>query len=323
MKKIHALFAAAAFLAVLAALAPTYAYRQLAVIPTNLDAEVTAVSADGAPATYFSIPRLREMTSELSSVNAVRVDRAASKRASAELHRDALVMEAYACTDVAGQDCRAMRYPLSATLTTVAVDPRSGKALDWSGNSLTTQGTTDRDVAFAGYTVKLPFDAQRTTYPFWNGDLRKALPAVYAGTETLDGLRTYKYVQKVPTTDLGPLDLPGNLVGSREQTVAARLNQTGTTTLWAEPATGVIVSVSSTVDSYASVDGAKVLTVVDGTLSTPSSAVRATAGDYRWLARGLWALRLGVPVGAGVLSALTVVLALALLRRERRRTAAV
>lgn len=320
MKKINALFATAAFLAALAVLAPTYAYQRLAVIPSDLDAQVTAVSAPGEPATYFSIPRLREMTSYLSSVNVVRVDRAASDRASDELGRDALVVEAYACTDVAGKECRTMRYPLAATLTTVAVDPRTGEALDWSGNSLTTQGRTDHDVAFDGYVVKLPFDAQRTSYPFWNADLRKALPAAYAGTESLDGLRTYKYVQQIPATDLGPLDLPGDLVGRRAPTVEARLTEAGTTTLWVEPATGVIVSVSSTIDSYASIDGIKVLTVVDGTLSTPRAAVRDTAGDYRWLARGLWALRLGVPSGAGALAALTLGLAAFLLRRERRRT---
>jgi len=44
-----------------------------------------------------------------------------------------------------------------------------------------------------GLVNKWPFDAEKKTYPYWDGMLGEAVDAEYDGTETLDGLETYRY----------------------------------------------------------------------------------------------------------------------------------
>jgi hypothetical protein len=44
-----------------------------------------------------------------------------------------------------------------------------------------------------GLVNKWPFDAQKKTYPYWDGMLGEPVDAEYDGTETLDGLETYRY----------------------------------------------------------------------------------------------------------------------------------
>ena len=44
-----------------------------------------------------------------------------------------------------------------------------------------------------GLINKWPFDAQKKDYTYWDGLLGEAVDATYDGTETIDGLETYKY----------------------------------------------------------------------------------------------------------------------------------
>jgi hypothetical protein len=76
-----------------------------------------------------------------------------------------------------------------ATDRTTALAVNSGKYLP------------DDAVDHHGLINKWPFDAEKKTYPYWDGTAGKAVDAVYDRTEKLDGLETYVYkvaVQKVP-----------------------------------------------------------------------------------------------------------------------------
>lgn len=44
-----------------------------------------------------------------------------------------------------------------------------------------------------GLVNKWPFDAEKKTYPYWDGILGEAVDAEYDGTESIDGLATYRY----------------------------------------------------------------------------------------------------------------------------------
>lgn len=44
-----------------------------------------------------------------------------------------------------------------------------------------------------GLVNKWPFDAEKKTYPYWDGMLGQAVDAEYDGTEEIDGLETYRY----------------------------------------------------------------------------------------------------------------------------------
>src|SRR5262249_44179867 len=47
-----------------------------------------------------------------------------------------------------------------------------------------------------GYTLKLPFDTQKITYPWWDPTAKRAFPAKYVDEETLYGLKVYKFDSK-------------------------------------------------------------------------------------------------------------------------------
>lgn len=77
-----------------------------------------------------------------------------------------------------------------------------------------------------GLVNKWPFDAEKKTYPYWSGDVGKAVPAVYDRTEKVEGLECYVYV--VTLTDV-PIDIGG---------APGTLNSTAS--IYVEPVTGAI-----------------------------------------------------------------------------------
>ena len=99
--------------------------------------------------------------------------------------------------------------------TCLVIDDGSGEVpdcVDGQDDRLVTASTdvfaTDRSDAMAvndssylppsaeakeGLVNKWPFDAEKKTYPYWDGLLGEPVDATYDGTETLDGLETYRY----------------------------------------------------------------------------------------------------------------------------------
>lgn len=78
-----------------------------------------------------------------------------------------------------------------------------------------------------GLVNKWPFESEKKTYPYWSGDLGKAIPAVYDHTEKVEGLECYVYVATI--TD-APIDIAEGVPGT--------LNSTST--IYVEPLTGAI-----------------------------------------------------------------------------------
>lgn len=92
-----------------------------------------------------------------------------------------------------------------------------------------------------GLSFKFPFGTEEKDYSFYDLNVRKAVTARYDGTDTVQGLDTYRYVMDVSNTKIGEREVPGSLVGSAEPTVDASLYYQGKRTLWVEPVTGIIV----------------------------------------------------------------------------------
>lgn len=78
-----------------------------------------------------------------------------------------------------------------------------------------------------GLVNKWPFESEKTTYPYWSGDLGTTIDAVYDRTETLEGLKVYVY--KATITDAS-VDVAEGVPGI--------LNST--TEIYVEPLTGAI-----------------------------------------------------------------------------------
>ena len=96
-----------------------------------------------------------------------------------------------------------------------------------------------------GLVNKFPFDAQKKTYPYWDGTLGRAVDAVYESTEKVAGITTYKYVATV--TD-EPIEVAKDTPG----TYTSRVE------LYVEPKTGAIQQQTENQQRYLE-DGTQVL----------------------------------------------------------------
>jgi hypothetical protein len=160
---------------------------------------------------------------------------------------------------------------VSSSLNRLAFDRRTGILIDCCG---TTVGTKmNPHVSGQGYVW--PFNVQKQTYQVYNTTLLSTVPASYAGTATVDGLTTYKYVENIPATRAGTQTLPGSLVGQHgTQLVTLREYFRGTITAYVNPTTGAPVDEVSDQHLYlANNGGTPVLSVLSGEFVTKSSSV--------------------------------------------------
>lgn len=324
MKKIYALIAFATLLVSAGVLSRVYAYPTLAVIPLDTDVTVVAKSVEDTPATYFSIADLSEVTGSLTSVTRVRANTELTDDAREELDRDVVVFDTYSCSDPSdadddlGKDCRANSTPLSGELGRYALDQQTGELVEWSGARTESGGQSFEDVPFAGYTVKLPFNVQKQSYEMWDGGLQRTVTAEYVGETEFAGVKAYEFHTAVPATVLGELELPGSLAGSSEASVTADRVYTSSGVLIVEPESGLLIGGSSSVDSYAEIDGERVLTISKGEFAVAEEEAAAGAEDAADTGAQLRIVRVTGPLVAVTLGMLLLVLAIVLLVRRRR-----
>lgn len=80
-----------------------------------------------------------------------------------------------------------------------------------------------------GLVNKWPFDAEKKTYPYWDSMLGEAVDAEYDGTETIDGLETYRYHVLVEEQ---PAEVVTDVDGIYSQDKY----------IWIDPVTGAIIN---------------------------------------------------------------------------------
>jgi len=211
-----------AFLLVTGILLRTYVYDHVAVVPADAHA-ITTLRATGA--TYFDPARLTTRKGlRVTAISTLRGDVSAA-RGDTEVFDTFLAVQAYDGT------------PIQFVQSRLALDRHSGR-LVWccgahiGGNHL---------VRESGISVKFPFFSRKTTYPVFDADVARPVPAAYTGEETLDGIRVYRYVQVLPATQIGTRRVPPSVLGlpSRPELITVRRIEATTMTFWVEPVTGV------------------------------------------------------------------------------------
>jgi Porin PorA len=126
--------------------------------------------------------------------------------------------------------------------------------------------------------LKFGFDTQKQTYLYFDRTINKATPMNFKAVETIDGVQVYKFVQNIPATRIGTLEVPGNLVGSVAASVDAPEYYANVRTVWVEPVTGVIVKGSEQqLQTLRDVDGNDKVTLIAATLTFTDANVKASA----------------------------------------------
>ena len=92
-------------------------------------------------------------------------------------------------------------------------------------------------VPHEGLINKFPFDVQKKTYPFWDGDVGKAVDIDYKGTKELFGLTTYEFQYTV--TDVPILIAPDDPATPEDDAIPGIYENA--VTVYVDPKTGSIV----------------------------------------------------------------------------------
>lgn len=289
------------FLIAIAAFSKFYMYDRLAVVPFNTETTSIAATAPGADAEYLDIANgLKITTGPLRSVQIVKGDVDLSKKASKELDRDVAVWLTYSCTDVPSFDCASGKVPLSGTVDLVAFDRHTGETVDWKGSKSEADGEIISPAHFKGLYFKFPFDTQKKSYKFWEGTLQKPVDVKYVGEGKIEGLKVYNFEQKVDPIKTGTIDVPGDLVGSDEDTVTADRIYSGVRKYSVEPVTGVIVVGGESQDSYLELNGERVLTTTKASLEYTAENTKDTVNEYKGKAQLLSIVKTTLPLGGAI-----------------------
>ena len=201
---------------------------------------------------------------------------------------------------------------INATTDRVAWDRKTGEAVNCCDENVNGEPTKH-----VGLSYKFPFHSKKQTYQFFDTTAKKAYPMRYRGSQQLQGFTVYKYVQHVPSQQIGELELPGSLVGQpNTPSVKAPRYYDNIRTVWVEPLSGVIVKGQEKQhQALRDSSGNDAVTLIKVTLTFNEKTQRSQAklaDDARSQAAllGTW-----IPLGLLLLGIVVVVLGLVLLRQ--------
>ena len=168
---------------------------------------------------------------------------------------------------------------IQQTTRTFAFDRRTGQLVDCCGANVNGNASI-RQTGYSG--VVFPFGTQKQTYQVFNTTLNRPLPFVYAGTATVGGIQTYKFVENVPATQFTTQAVPGSMLGVKTAVVRAPLFDQEHVINYVDPETGALLNVNEhqTVTLHNPATGAQALVLYDADLTvTPASLSQIVALD--------------------------------------------
>ncbi len=268
-----------AFLIMAALLVKFYAHPNLATIPTNYES-TTALQANGA--TIFDAASLSPITTDLAISSYTIADSDVAKPADTVVwvNRTSIVN-----TGVPGATCdpavdaalpgcfqqSSERVPFDTQTGAAAPCPDCGSYVDQSYVDGDRYAVRQVDVTRSGQIYKAPFDMSTDDMQWWDSSIGEATTMKYVGTEDLDGLETYKYVQTIEPTQISTQDLPGTVFGVTDPTVTAATMYSMVRTIWFEPTTGSPIKRSENRNQYFDFEGQQVDAFVGTVEYTPET----------------------------------------------------
>ena len=276
-----------AFLLVAGILAVGYAPGVVKKIPLDVDT-TTIYSGEAA--------KIDPLTGAFDTkpVYAIRRTKADSKLSS----DDHVILEEQACAvfDTGGaRECVNGNDPdlITASLEIFALDRVSAVAVE-------DKNLPPDAIHPEGLVNKFPFDVEKKSYPFWDGDIGRAVDIEYVGEKTLFGLDTYEFSYNLNDE---PIDVAEGIPGTYSNVV----------TVYVDPKTGSIVKSGQDQQRYLD-DGTPVLDIqIAGTDETVKDAVDEAKTNGKMLTLLLTV----VPIIGFAGGALCLLAGLALIMRER------
>src|SRR5262245_7211340 len=104
----------------------------------------------------------------------------------------------------------------------VCVDRRNAEGQRTCAQQKIDDGTTvDTDLDQSGVAYKVPYNTECKDCMFFDVTLRKATPIEYDSDEKVNGLDTYKFIQRIDPTKIDTREVPASLMGATGGAITA------------------------------------------------------------------------------------------------------
>jgi hypothetical protein len=269
---------------------------------------ITKLSADNAR--YFSLGDLKVLTGNLDITVTTRGDVAEAKG-------DRVVWDQFtAVNDVTNNNPN-----ISLTLFHSAFNKYNGQGVTCCGASVDS-GSGAKPVQLQGQIFLFPFGVEKKTYKVFNTDTQKAFDAAFTGEDTVDGLRVYKFEQKIPPSVTETLSAPASVLGMTDPgDIQVDRVYDGVNTFWVEPTTGVPVKEEQQRHEVLKTpDGVERMPALIATAVFTPDTVSGLVQTARDNMSQITLIRTTIPLVALIVGLVLVAAGLLLLRRSAGRT---
>jgi Porin PorA len=286
-----------------AILLPTYVSPQIVKFPLN---ESTSAVLAGTGVTYFSQTKLTEETgATVRATYTIKGDPAAGSASTAVWNQTAAVQDV------------THNLPVSTQTRRFAFGRRSAVLVNCCGSNVN-GNTKIHQSGIVGYVF--PIGTKPQTYQVFDTTLNRAVPFVYEGTATTDGIGTYVFKENVSPTQVTTITVPAAFFHLPGKTVTLPEIYEIHLTYWVDPRTGALLNVNEDerVSLQNPTDKATIAVLFDGDLvATPATVTKVVGLDSSGRTELSWLNTIG-PIAAGVVGAVALITGLALLARRPR-----
>jgi outer membrane biosynthesis protein TonB len=251
-------------LIVFAVLMPTYVSSRVVKFPLNQYATATLVDSN---ASYFSPTKLTELSPvTMEATYTLKGNSAAGSGSTAVWNEFTYVYD------------QTNKLTFQQMTRTMAFDRRSAQLVNCCGANVNGDSSVQQR-GIVGYVF--PLGTQKQTYQVFDPNLLKPVPFTFAGTDSVNGIQTYRFVEDVSPTQDGSQTLPGSLVGMSQATVTLPQFYQAHVTYWIDPDTGVLLkAIQGEKVFLRNPSGAQALLLFNGNLvMTPASVKGLVAID--------------------------------------------
>jgi hypothetical protein len=293
-------------LIVFAVLMPTYVSSRVLKFPLN---EYETATLTASNVSYFSPTKLTELTGvNMEATYTLKGDAAAGSSSTAVWNEFTYVYD------------ETYKLPFSTMTRTFAFNRRNAQIVDCCGSNVNGDASI-RQTGYVGYV--LPIGTQKQTYDIFDPNINKPEPFAYAGTGTVDGIQTYRFVENVGPTRNGSQTLPGSLVNLTQATVTLPQYYQNQVTYWIDPTTGVLLNVTENEKlTLEDSSGSQALLLLDANFAATQASINRVVSTDRTSRSKVSLVNTTLPLVTGIVGAVLLIAGIVALARRPREDVA-
>ena len=287
-------------LIVFAVLMPTWVSSKVLKFPLNEYATATLTASN---ASYFSPAKLTELTGvNMEATYTIKGNAAAGSSSTAVWNQFIYVYD------------QTNKLPFQTMTRTMAFDRRTAQLINCCGANVNGDSSVKQS-GIVGYVF--PIGTQQQTYDVFDTNLNKPMPFDYSGTNTVNGIQAYRFVEVVAPTQNGTQVVPGSLVNMTQASVVLPQYYEMRLTYWIDPDTGALLNATEheTLTLHNS-QGVPALLLFDANLvMTPASVNGLVALDNSQRSKMTLVTTI-LPLVTGIVGAILLIVGILLSRRR-------